>query len=435
MSLKLVWYRFLEENLDQEALREGKKRDGGRIPKEKEGYKEFSLQGHQSFGSSESNDFIVPGLCSEHFKIVNEYGRCELYKDEKGPDIFVNSKKIRQVALYPGDMVRAGRNEFLVMGEKEEFPLAPLISQSSTWNQTVLRLPAYAKSELPILILGESGVGKEVLSKALHKLSSRGNQKVLSVNCSALTLSLAESELFGHVKGAFTGASQDRMGAFEEARGGTLILDEVGDLPLEIQPKLLRALENSEIKPLGSDKVVQINCRVIACTNHDLFKKVQRGEFRLDLYHRLNVLQIRIPSISERPEDFESLLMNFCREQGVCFSYGAIQVLKTTSWKGNIRELKNFVSLCRVYYPHERIDVEQVKYLISSRGEQVEEAQRNVSDVNLMKQMEREVLYESLKRNKGNRLRVARELGMPKSTVYDKVKYYGLEIGLLEPQV
>jgi len=172
------------------------------------------------------------------------------------------------------------------------------------------------------------------VSHVIHDYSGRSEGPFVSVNCSALTESLVESELFGHVKGSFTGATSDRKGAFEAARGGTLFLDEIGDLPLSLQPKLLRALENQEIKPVGSDKTLKTDVRIVTATHKNLEKLVIEKTFRSDLFFRIHVVKISIPSLKERMEDFEDLLYHFSREMRVRFSVGAIEKLKEHSWPG-----------------------------------------------------------------------------------------------------
>ncbi len=184
-----------------------------------------------------------------------------------------------------------------------------------------------AKTDFPVLILGPSGTGKDVIAQALHQTSDRQGP-FLSVNCSALSETLIESELFGHVKGSFTGAVNDRKGAFEAARGGTLFLDEIGDLSYNLQAKLLRALENGEIRAVGADRNTQTDVRIIAATHQNLGEKIREGSFRSDLYYRLNVVTVTPPALNLRMEDFEGLLYGFARSMRVRFSHGAIVSLK-----------------------------------------------------------------------------------------------------------
>lgn len=207
-----------------------------------------------------------------------------------------------------------------------------------------------APTEARILITGSNGTGKEVVARLLHEQSNRAQAPLIEVNCAAIPGELIESELFGHVKGSFTGAIKDRAGKFEQADGGTLFLDEIGDMSLAAQTKVLRALQENEITRVGSDKVIHINVRVIAATNKDLIHEIQEGNFREDLYHRLNVIPIHLPSLDERKDDIPLLIEHFskqiCTEQGwklKSFTSDAIAALGQRSWPGNIRELRNVV--------------------------------------------------------------------------------------------
>ena len=207
-----------------------------------------------------------------------------------------------------------------------------------------------APTEARVLITGENGTGKEVAAHLLHEQSNRATFPLVEVNCAAIPSELIESELFGHMKGSFTGAVKDRAGKFEQADGGTLFLDEIGDMSLAAQTKVLRALQENEITRVGSDKTIKVNVRVIAATNKNLQEEIERGNFREDLFHRLNVIPIHIPALKERKEDIPLLVQHFteqiCREQGwktKQFNKKAIEALQEKSWPGNIRELRNVV--------------------------------------------------------------------------------------------
>ncbi|MFD1316072.1 sigma-54-dependent transcriptional regulator [Namhaeicola litoreus] len=207
-----------------------------------------------------------------------------------------------------------------------------------------------APTEARVLITGPNGSGKELVAHALHYQSQRANGPMIEVNCAAIPSELIESELFGHMKGSFTGANKDRAGKFEAANGGTIFLDEVGDMSLSAQAKVLRVLQENKITRVGSDKDIQVDVRVIAATNKNLQKEIDKGRFREDLYHRLAVILIEVPSLNERPEDISLLIDYFVKriaeEQGVSpkqFSEEAIELLKNYQWTGNIRELRNVV--------------------------------------------------------------------------------------------
>ncbi|MBP5642581.1 MAG: sigma-54-dependent Fis family transcriptional regulator [Paludibacteraceae bacterium] len=207
-----------------------------------------------------------------------------------------------------------------------------------------------APTEARVLITGANGTGKEVVARMIHAGSGRAGQTLVEVNCAAIPSELIESELFGHMKGSFTGAVKDRAGKFEQADGGTLFLDEIGDMSLDAQTKVLRALQESEICRVGSDKTIKVNVRVLAATNKDLAAEIAAGRFREDLYHRLNVIPIHVPALDERKEDIPELVEYFCEqicgEQGVkvkTFEAAAVKALQERNWPGNIRELRNVV--------------------------------------------------------------------------------------------
>jgi len=212
-------------------------------------------------------------------------------------------------------------------------------------------LTVVANSDLPVLLLGETGVGKELFARHLHRSSARANKPMIYINCAALPESLAESELFGHNKGAFSGAHSERAGRFEAADGGSLFLDEVGELPLSVQAKLLRVLQNGEIQRLGSDKTRSVNVRLVAATNRDLKQQVKSGEFRADLYHRLSVYPLPIPPLRERPDDIPLLAGHFLELNRSRLGLRALRLsgdaelaLLSYNWPGNVRELEHVIS-------------------------------------------------------------------------------------------
>ncbi|MGB9703009.1 MAG: sigma-54-dependent Fis family transcriptional regulator [Candidatus Kapaibacteriota bacterium] len=223
-----------------------------------------------------------------------------------------------------------------------------LVGNSPAWIQVIEKIKLVAPTESHVMILGETGTGKEQVAKAIHTLSKRNSKPFITLNCSALNYNLAESELFGHEKGAFTGAVSARRGRFELADGGTLFLDEIGDLPFDIQPKLLRAIQEGTFERLGSEKTIHANVRIICATNVDLESRVKEGKFREDLFYRLNVFPITLPPLRERKDDIY-LLANYFLEKlsqkfsdkKLTLSNEAIKILRENSWQGNVRELQN----------------------------------------------------------------------------------------------
>ena len=227
---------------------------------------------------------------------------------------------------------------------------ATMVGESEDIMRVLDIINKVAPTEARVLITGQNGTGKEVIAHLIHENSARANGPMVEVNCAAIPSELIESELFGHMKGSFTGAVKDRAGKFEQADGGTLFLDEIGDMSLAAQTKVLRALQESEITRVGSDKAIKVNVRVLAATNKDLAKEIAEGNFREDLFHRLNVIPIHVPALNERIEDIPLLVVHFaeqiCGEQGIAvktFDAGAIKALQDKQWTGNIRQLRNVV--------------------------------------------------------------------------------------------
>lgn len=247
-------------------------------------------------------------------------------------------------ALRQGELPAAGSST--VAAQQYE-----IIGQSPALQSILQELDVVASSDLPVLLLGETGVGKELFARQLHRRSGRADKPMIYVNCAALPESLAESELFGHSKGAFSGALSERAGRFDAADGGTLFLDEVGELPLSVQAKLLRVLQNGEIQRLGSDKLHRVNVRLVAATNRDLQQQVKQGEFRADLYHRLSVYPIPIPPLRDRSEDLPLLAGHFLEQNRSRLGLRSLRLAPTAelallgyNWPGNIRELEHVIS-------------------------------------------------------------------------------------------
>lgn len=374
---------------------------------------------------------------------IESRGESWLIRDlQSSQGVFVNDTRVNEAPLSDLDRVQIGESVLLFrIGEADK---GRLTSKNIAWNLQLDRLPAFASTDFPVLMTGPSGAGKEVIANSIHSSSKRRAGAFVTINCSALSESLIESELFGHVKGSFTGATHDRKGAFEMARGGTIFLDEIGDLPLSLQPKLLRALENKEIRPVGSDRTVETDVRVLAATHKDLELMVKQGRFREDLYWRLNVCSIKPPALKDRMEDFTDLVYFFCKQMRVRLSFGAIECLREHSWPGNVRELKNVISRASAYYPGQHIQPEDIETLIDRQmaiqpeafhlAEPRPDLQNSPGPAggSVMREIEREMIIRRLVANHGNQRKTAVDLGMPKSTLHDRLKTYSIDLNQIK---
>ena len=380
-----------------------------------------------TLGRSPGNSICIsdPFVSNRHLRIEKRKKGYLLRDLQSRNGTQLNGTSVIEAYLANNDRIMVGESLFVF--SKVKHRANTMKSLNKDWSNQLTRFPAIASTDFTVLVLGPSGSGKEIISKWLHDNSPRSHYPYVTINCSALSENLIESELFGHVKGSFTGATEDRKGAFEAARGGSLFLDEIGDLPLSLQPKLLRALENNEIRPVGSDRSIQTNTRIIAATHKNLRQKVQKGEFREDLFHRLNICRISPPPLIHRMEDFESLLYQFAKEQKVGFTFRAIEKLKNHQWPGNIRELKNVITRAAAYFPGKRIQEEDLCQLLDmeeSESEQVYAFSGEDTELPPLKEIEKNLIINQLKKHFGNQRRVAEELKMPKSTLNDKLKNY-----------
>lgn len=397
---------------------------------DKKGEEEQEIGESFSIGRGSQNRLVLkdPYVSSQHGRILRQ-SRGFVLKDLNSLNgCLVNGSRVKEVWLKDQDRIQVGQSELIF--SKERFQRDHLLltsSQNKAWNAQLQHLSEMARSEFPILILGPSGVGKEVLAQLIHKKSRRSQGPFFALNCGAFQEDLVGSELFGHKRGSFTGASFDRQGAFGAAKGGTVFLDEIGDLPLSLQPNLLRVLENQEFRMIGSDHNTKADVRVLAATHQDLKKKILQGEFREDLFYRLNILQLNPPSLKERMEDFESFLYFFARNLRVKFSFSAIEELKKYHWPGNIRELKNFVLKTSVYFSSSEVKAQDVHRFLGPIPFTCSKTKfSNEDSLPLMKRMEKELMKKTLLENGGNQAKAAQALRMPKSTFHDKVKTYNI---------
>ena len=404
------------------------------IPLEKNSRESIEVEEFLSIGRDDCNSLVLddPFVSGRHARIERGQKGFILKDMRSRNGTTVNGAQVVEALLKANDKIVVGGKAFLFADENPHS--TQLTSNNPEWNRQLKRLPIFANTDYTVLIIGPSGSGKEILSHWIHNNSYRRHSNFVTINCSALSENLIESELFGHIKGAFTGATSDRKGAFEEARGGTLFLDEIGDLPLSLQPKLLRALENQEIRPVGSDKTIQTNVRVIAATHKNLPIRVSKGEFREDLYHRLNICRLTPPALVERMEDFEQILYSIAKENRVGFSYSAIELLKNHLWPGNIRELKNLIIRAAAFFPGRQVQAEDVPGLIYKDANEISNFTSSPTELPIIKQIEKDMIIEMLEKNKGNQRKTAEVLQMPKSTLHDKLKTYHIDPKVYKPR-
>ena len=339
---------------------------------------------------------------------------------------------LRAVVKRATEKVQLSRDNRRLQDRLEEkFGFDGVIGESPKMLRMMDKAYRAAISDVPVLLRGESGVGKELLAAAIHTSSARKTMPFLPVNCAGLSDTLLESELFGHVKGAFTGAMSDRKGFFAAADGGTLLLDEIGDMPLNMQAKLLRVLEDQIVIPVGNTSGYQVDIRIISATNQDLEAKVEDKTFRQDLYYRIRGVEIEIPPLRERREDIPLILKHFLTEFSKSeeravrdFTPSALRLLKNYDWPGNVRELRNCVKAMVVLTDSEKIDVADLPFEIQQRSGSTESIS-DLAGVNL-NELEKTAIRRTLDMVNGNREMAAKMLGIAERTLYRKIKEYGL---------
>ena len=311
-----------------------------------------------------------------------------------------------------------------------------MVGESPGLRQVWEAIKRAAPTNATVLLLGESGVGKELVARAIHRNSLRSRERFIQVNCAAIPEELIESELFGHEKGSFTGATEKQIGKFEQADRGTIFLDEVGDMSPKTQAKVLRVLQEGEVERLGSARTIKVDVRVIAATNKDLDQEIGRGTFREDLYFRLSVIPIRVPPLRDRPEDVPALVRHFAdlfsrdnNRRPQRFTAAAMDFLQKAPWKGNVRELKNTVERLIIMTPGETIDVDHLRDVVRleprpSSSDNKEERPGTLRE--FKESAERAFLVEKLRENGWNISKTAEVIGTPRSNLYKKLEQYGI---------
>lgn len=340
-------------------------------------------------------------------------------------------------------------------GRDETPPIPELIGESAAMRDVYRLTRQVADSDASVLLLGETGTGKELIARAIHQLSPRGSGPFVRVNCGALAESLLESELFGHVRGAFTGAVENRTGRFEAAHTGSIFLDEIDSTTAKLQVKLLRVLQEHEFERVGDTKTVCVDVRVIAASNRDLLEEVEQRRFREDLYYRLNVVTIYLPPLRERREDIPLLVGHFLRVYNEknrrhvpYISVEAMEALKNYDWPGNVRELQNYIERAVVLARGDEIGTELLPHaVLGRRGPRLGSRRRTVQSIardfvdavlaeadpeasdiydRMVEELEREMLAQVLERCRGIQIKAAAWLGMNRNTLHKKLRQYGL---------
>ncbi|HVP68250.1 MAG TPA: sigma 54-interacting transcriptional regulator [Anaeromyxobacteraceae bacterium] len=394
-----------------------------------------------SVGSDPSNALVLedPYVSARHLRIEPRAGRWEVVDVGSTNGTFLGGVRVWRSDLPPGLPLAIGDSELLLeVGTPREGRLPGsyegMFSLDPSMRQVFDLVDRLAETDVPVAILGETGTGKELVARALHARSSRRDGPFIPVNCAAIPESLMESELFGHEKGAFSGADRQRKGAFEEADRGTLFLDEIGEMPLELQAKLLRALESGEVKRVGSSRPIQVSVHVVSATHRDLAAQVRAQRFREDLYYRLCVFPVAVPPLRRRQGDVRALAQRFLdaaapRGQPLRWSEEALQKLEGYDWPGNVRQLRNVVLRALLLrgegqvLPASVVTFEDVRPASGHGGDDTTLYLPGLT----LEDIEREAIRLSLRRHRGKRAAVVRELRIAKSTVMKRIAQWGLQ--------
>lgn len=376
--------------------------------------------------------------------LMTAYGSEDVAVDamKRGADDYISKGRL-QIDELEMRITRALRhqkleteNESLKQRLERKFGIENVVGESQEMHNVFQVVRQVAPFNVTVLILGESGTGKELIAKAIHQLSPRAKQPLVTVHCAALSATLLESELFGHEKGAFTGAHERRIGRFEQAQGGTLFLDEIGEIDATVQVKLLRFLGERTFERVGSNKTLSADVRLVAATNKNLADLVKAGTFREDLYFRLRVVEITLPPLRKRTGDIPLLAQTFLREFAMEynkpvreFSPEAIQALTQYGWPGNVRELRSDIERAVVLCPGNRIEVRDLSENIRAGVPQITLAPGSflVQDNLTVQEAEKQLIMRALKESNGNRTLAAKKIGMSRRTLHRKLHKYHLE--------
>lgn len=356
---------------------------------------------------------------------------------EKPPDLNRLLVTVRN-AMDRGELEVKNRRMRQTLSEQSTGDLPPIIGESQAITKVKETIDRVAPTEARVLISGENGTGKELVAKWIHAGSARAGEPLVEVNCAAIPGDLIESELFGHEKGAFTGATEQRIGKFEQADDGTLLLDEIGDMSLSAQAKVLRVLEENEIERVGGERTIEVDVRVLAATNKDLMSEIEEGRFREDLYHRIGVIFIEVPPLRERREDIPQLTEHaaerLARRNGLSpktFTEAALDRLQRYEWYGNVRELYNVIERLLILVDSDEIDAPDVERFIESvtrsDGSGQELIARYDDFTQARDQFEKAFIERKLDAHDWNVSQTAETIGIQRSHLYNKLNKYGIE--------
>lgn len=408
-------------------------------------------------GKRENNDLIINDKTVSRNHLEIEYASDSFLLRDLGSTngTYLNGNRVKEAYLAPGDRIKLGNTVIEFVAYDEKIAIEPskqeqcglLVGKSRKMRQIFAIIEKIAPTQATVIIEGETGTGKDLVARAIHSMGPRKDKPFIVFDCSAVAPNLIESELFGHEKGSFTGAVRARAGAFEAAMGGTIFLDEIGELGSDLQPKLLRSLEQREIKRVGSNTPVRVDVRVICATNKNLKKEVQGGRFREDLYYRLSVVKILMPPLRDRPEDIapivEKMLQNGKFNQNsdgtlrvTRVDDGALKAMGHYDWPGNVRELSNVIERASSLAEGHEITKAQIDYVLSDLSEGEERTEKMEVDPNLpfkeakqkiVEVFEKEYLEHLLKKNNYNLSKAAREAQVDRKHIRNLLKKYGID--------
>jgi len=393
-------------------------------------------------GKDPANALVVQDrfISSKHLQVTRREGGLHVVDLNSTNGTYLGNVRIFEVEVPLNTVLRVGEAELIFerlnLGRGSQ-AFHGIIGDDPSVRQLVELIERVAPSNAAVAILGESGTGKELVARALHTCSTRSEQPFIPINCAAISKELIESELFGHEKGAFTGADKQRKGAFEEAHGGTLFLDEIGELPLDLQAKLLRVLESGELKRVGASRPTHVDVRLVAATNKDLLAESREGSFREDLYYRLCVIPLLLPPLRSRKGDIAVLTEHFMRVytprgQTVSLTPTALAKLADHPWPGNIRELRNVVHRALLLRRGPKIDAGDITFDQEYSREPTGAAAVSLElPVGLtleimLQRLERQIIENTMRRYNHNKERVAKELGLARSTLFKRLKDWGI---------